>query len=157
MVSSVVLAISTGLPLASSSMFTVPEGTPPELVTATVSVVKVVVSPDVGQDCGLDCAVNEVDVVYPEPACAAGSSAKAIPNPAIHCSRRPRQFFTNHVRLLQLFQKDSVSPCGVSPVFLLVNPYCIWPGRTAANPAAPDFWAAGLTFKRRIGECTRPS
>ena len=93
---SVALAISTGVAvgLVWSVIFTVPEGTPPELVTVTVSVVNVVViglaEVDVGQDCVLDCAVNVVKVVNPAVACAAGSSAKAIPNPAIHCSRRLR-------------------------------------------------------------------
>ena len=78
---SVALAICTGEPLASSSMFTVPEGTPLELVTVTVSVVKVVVSPDVGQVCVLDCTANEVDVANPA-ARATGDNASATANPA---------------------------------------------------------------------------
>jgi hypothetical protein len=58
-----VLPSTTGVPLASSSMFTVPEGTPPEPLTVTVRLVKVVVSPDVGQACVPDCAAIVVVVV----------------------------------------------------------------------------------------------
>jgi hypothetical protein len=83
---SVALAITTGLPLISSSILTVPEGTPPEPVTVTVSVVNVVViwlvEFDVGQVCVLDCAESAVEVVVREIARATGTSASAKPIPA---------------------------------------------------------------------------
>lgn len=93
---SVALATWTGEPLASSSIFTVPEGTAPEPVTVTVRVVKAVVSCElavlVGQFCVLDCADRVVDVVAGPVAPTAGASASAMPNPAIDSSRRPRRF-----------------------------------------------------------------
>ena len=74
----------TGFPLtASSSIFTVPEGTPPDDVTVTVRVVNVVVSPVVGQLCVLDCADIAVEVFVGTTARAIGTSASVKPNPAI--------------------------------------------------------------------------
>jgi hypothetical protein len=79
---SVALAICTGEALALSSIFTVPEGTPPDPVTVIVNVVKVVVSPDVGQACVLVCADSAVEVVVRPKARTAGNSASAMPHPA---------------------------------------------------------------------------
>jgi hypothetical protein len=47
-----------------------------------VKVVKVVLSPDVGQACVLDCADSAVEVVVRPKARTAGSNASAMPNPA---------------------------------------------------------------------------
>ena len=87
----------TGLPLTDwSTMFTVPVGTPPELVTVTVRVVSVVViwllEVEFGQVCVLACAVMEVDVALPGTARATGISAKATRSPATQDSRKLRQY-----------------------------------------------------------------
>jgi hypothetical protein len=78
----VALAICTGEALALSNMLTVPAGTPPPPVTVTVNDVKVVVDPDVGQACVLDCVDSKVEVVVRPKAPTAGNSASAMTHPA---------------------------------------------------------------------------